>query len=236
MKTHHLPLNKHGFSLVELMIVVAIISILAAIAVPQFVAYRTRAMNTNAKALNKLIVNTQSDLNAELGCYGETENIVGASTLVDAVGPPGAGAIMSSRVEPRYALGATAILRGGRLSGNQAAVSKTFSVSLGIGANMVSLANTPAPLPGINRSTSHTVLTKHINGDTVYGSNSDIPNILYSVSHPGWVGNTAGNDLQATYGATSTGNNMFDNDNNPATTGDNLNGGGAPTFKWARLQ
>ncbi len=38
----------HGFSLIELMIVIAIIGILAAIAVPQFNAYRVRAYNSLA--------------------------------------------------------------------------------------------------------------------------------------------------------------------------------------------
>ncbi len=69
--------QQRGFSLIELMIVVALIGILAAIAIPNFLTYQARAKQSEAKT-NLAAIHTAAVIYfAEQNAYGETFSAIG---------------------------------------------------------------------------------------------------------------------------------------------------------------
>ena len=74
--------KQEGFTLIELMIVVAIIGILAAIAIPNFLTYQMKSRTSEAKVNLGAIKTSELAFQGERGCFISTA----ANPLVPAVG------------------------------------------------------------------------------------------------------------------------------------------------------
>jgi type IV pilus assembly protein PilA len=64
-----LPRDSRGFTLIELMILVVIIGILAAIAIPRFMTASTKSKQSEAKLILKQIYEMERAYHVEYGTY-----------------------------------------------------------------------------------------------------------------------------------------------------------------------
>src|SRR5256714_5110821 len=75
-----MPMKKlvqKGFTLIELMIVVAIIGILAAVAIPNFIKFQARSKTSEAKANLKALYVTEKSFYAANDTYGINLDVAG---------------------------------------------------------------------------------------------------------------------------------------------------------------
>ncbi len=74
--------KQEGFTLIELMIVVAIIGILAAIAIPNFIEYQRKSRTSEAKTNVMSIKTAQMTFQGERGCFADAPPMPAAIPLV----------------------------------------------------------------------------------------------------------------------------------------------------------
>lgn len=150
--------NKCGFTLVEIMIEVAIIGILGAIAISQFAQYRLRGFNSAAHSdIRNLITTQETVLFTDWKVYGVT-NIVAAAGAGDGV-----------------------ILRGGVAATpvvTAAASGANRTVSIGINNGVDIVAHT-SDGTAAQASATFVAAAKHFRGDTIYAVDADSPTVYH---------------------------------------------------------
>ena len=208
MKIESTQSTQKGFTLIELMIVVAIIGILASIAIPQFTAMRTKAYNSAATSDLHQMKLAQEALYGDFRYYGTSMPDAIVTTATQAAG---IGTLIDGSVPLTASTNANLIAVDSALMNNQVGLVAKVAVSNGV----IIRADTEAV-----DAQSAIMVAHNTQGDRAYAADTDSTTVYWAKNNL-WVGDKTLANITIP-GAT----NLKDDISNTAA-------GGAPIANWS---